>query len=71
MVIGDFAAGKIRDMRVMLLVRTGLRNPPVAILVASQNFSTEPAAAIVPLLAAIVGLLILLPLAIMLGRKIA
>lgn len=71
MVIGDFAAGRIIDRRVIFSVGTGLRNPPVAILVASQNFSTEPVAAIVPLLAAIVGLLILLPLAIMLGKKVA
>ncbi|TXL14273.1 transporter [Methylococcaceae bacterium HT4] len=64
MFIGYLSGGKRRDIRVIFSVAAGLRNPPVAILVATQNFSTEPMAAIVPLLVAIVGILILLPLAI-------
>ena len=71
MFIGYVSGGKRKDMRHIFSVGTGLRNPPVAILVASQNFSTQPIAAIVPLLVAIVGILILLPLAIITGRKVA
>lgn len=71
MIIGYCSGGKKKDIRFIFSVGTGLRNPPVAILVASQNFSTEPIAAIVPLLVAIIGILILLPLAILTGRKVA
>ncbi|BCG63063.1 MAG: bile acid:Na+ symporter, BASS family [Methyloprofundus sp.] len=71
MLIGFFTGGKSRNARITLAVGTGLRNPPVAILVASQNFSTEPMAAIVPLLVAIVGVLILFPLAILIRKKVA
>ncbi len=60
-VIGDFMGGRSRSARISLVAGTGLRNPPVAILVASQSFSTEPMAAIVPLLLAIIAVLILLP----------
>lgn len=70
MFIGYFSAGKKRDLRTIFSVGTGLRNPPVAILVASQNFSEQPIAAIVPLLLAIIGMMILLPLAILMGRKV-
>jgi len=38
--------------------------------VASQNFSAEPLAAIVPLLLAIIGVLILLPWAKMVSRSV-
>lgn len=61
--IGYITGGKNRNDRVSLTVGTGLRNPPVAILVASQSFPSEPMAAIVPLLVAVVGLTILFPLA--------
>lgn len=71
MIIGYLSGGKNRDIRIIFSVGTGLRNPPVAILVASQNFSTEPVAALVPLLVAIVGVSILLPLAILTGKKVA
>ncbi|MCK5354084.1 MAG: hypothetical protein KAJ63_03125, partial [Methyloprofundus sp.] len=70
MFIGYLSGGKKRDIRLIFSVGTGLRNPPVAILVASQSFSTEPIAAIVPLLVAIVGVLILLPLAVITGRYV-
>jgi len=40
-------------------------------LVASQYFSSEPMAAIVPLLVGIIGLSILLPLASKIGKKAA
>jgi len=67
--IGYFTGGKNRNARITLSVGTGLRNPPVAMLVASQNFSSEPMAAITPLLTIIVGLSILLPLAKRIGKK--
>ena len=59
MTIGYFTGGKNRDARIILSVGTGLRNPPVAMLVASQNFPAEPMAAMVPLLLVIIGLLVL------------
>ncbi len=63
MAIGYFTGGKDKQACIVLAVGTGLRNPPVAILVASDNFSNEPMAAMVPLLLVIVGLSILFPLA--------
>ena len=69
MAIGFVAGGKRKDVRLLMLVGAGLRNPAVAMLVASQNFSTEPMAAMVPLLGIIIGLLILFPMAIMIGKK--
>ncbi len=69
MAIGYFAGGENRDARIILSVGTGLRNPPVAILVASQNFSAEPMAAMTPLLVIIIGLSILFPLAAKIGKK--
>jgi len=61
--IGYFTGGKNKNSRIVLAVGTGLRNPPVAILVASEHFSSEPMAAMVPLLLVIIGLSILFPLA--------
>ena len=71
MAIGYFTGGKNRNARIILSVGTGLRNPSVAMLVASQHFSSEPMAAIVPLLVGIIGLSILLPLASKIGKKAA
>ena len=70
MSIGYMAGGRNKHARVVLAVGTGLRNPPIAILVASQNFSTEPMAAIVPLLVAIIGVSILLLLAMIISREV-
>ncbi len=67
--IGFCIGGKDRDARIVLSVGTGLRNPPVAILVASQNFPTEPMAAMTPLLVIIIGLSILFPLALKIGKN--
>ena len=69
MTIGYLSGGRRIHARIVLAIGTGLRNPPIAILVASQNFSTEPMAALVPLLVAIIGLSILLPLAIIMGKQ--
>lgn len=69
-IIGAFMGGRSNSARVSLVVGTGLRNPPVAILVASQSFSTEPMAAIVPLLLAIVAVLMLLPWAKVVSRSV-
>jgi arsenite transporter len=69
MAIGYFTGGKNRNARIILSVGTGLRNPPITILVASNNFPTEPMAAIVPLLVIIVGLSILFPLARKVSKK--
>jgi len=67
--VGYLAGGKNRDARIILSVGTGLRNPPIAMLVASSNFANEPMAAIVPLLVIVVGLSILFPLAKRIGNK--
>ncbi|NOQ65302.1 MAG: hypothetical protein GQ582_12395 [Methyloprofundus sp.] len=64
MLIGYVSGGRNRHARIILAIGTGLRNPPIAILVAHQSFQAEPMAALVPLEAAIIGLSILLPLAI-------
>ncbi len=69
MAIGYFTGGKNRNARIILSVGTGLRNPPIAILVGSQYFVSEPIAAITPLLGMIIGLAILFPLAKIIGRK--
>ena len=67
--IGYFTGGKNKSARITLSVGTGLRNPPIAMLVASQNFSAEPMAAITPLIAIIIGLSILFPLATKIGKR--
>ncbi|MCD6596381.1 MAG: bile acid:sodium symporter [Bacteroidales bacterium] len=67
--IGYLTGGKNKSARIILSVGTGLRNPPVAMLVASHSFSTEPMAAMTPLLAILVGLSILFPLAIRISKK--
>ena len=69
MAIGYFTGGKNRHARIILSVGTGLRNPPIAMLVASQYFSSEPLAAIVTLLNVIIGLGILFPLAKIIGNN--
>ena len=66
--IGYFTGGKSRNARIILSVGTGLRNPPVAMLVARHNFPTEPMAGISALLVIIIGLSILFPLALKIGR---
>ena len=71
MAIGYITGGKNSGARIVLAVGTGLRNPPIAMLVANQYFATEPMAAIVPLLIVIVGLSILFPLAKIVGNKAA
>lgn len=70
MTIGYLAGGKRQHARIVLAVGTGLRNPPIAILVASQNFPAEPMAAIVPLLLAVISVSILLPLAIITRKHV-
>ena len=69
MIIGYLSGGRNRHARIVLAIGTGLRNPPIAILVASQNFSTEPMAALVPLLVAIIGVSILLPWAFIMRKQ--
>lgn len=67
--VGYLAGGKNRNARITLSVGTSLRNPPIAMLVASSNFSDKPMAAIVPLLVIVIGLSILFPLAKRIGNK--
>ncbi len=69
MIIGYFCGGKKSNVRFIFSVGTGLRNPPVAILVASQNFPMQPIATIIPLLIAMVGTLILFSFASIIAKK--
>jgi len=69
--IGAFMGGRNRNARTSLVVGTGLRNPPIAILVATQSFSTEPMAAITPLLLAMMGVSLLLIWAKFISWRIA
>ncbi len=70
MTIGYFAGGKDKKIRIVLSVGTSLRNPAVAFLVASDNFSSEPMASVIPLLFVIIGLSISFPLARRVGKTI-
>ncbi|NYT46657.1 MAG: hypothetical protein H0A75_02295 [Candidatus Methanofishera endochildressiae] len=71
MSIGYLAGGRKQHARIVLAVGTGLRNPPIAILVASQYFPAQPIAALVPLMFAIIGFLILLPLAFIMRKQLS
>lgn len=63
MAIGYLSAGKNRVARISFSAATGLRNPPIAILVASQYFSSEPIAGVIGMLIIVIGLAISFPLA--------
>ncbi len=69
MAIGYLSAGKNKTAKISLSVGTGLRNPPIAMLVASEHFSSEPVAGIIALLMVIIGLSILFPLAKFIGKQ--
>jgi BASS family bile acid:Na+ symporter len=71
MIIGYLAGGRKQHARIVLAVGTGLRNPPIAILVASLYFPAQPIAALVPLMFAIIGFLILLPLAFIMRKQLS
>jgi len=67
--IGYLAGGHISNARILFSIGTGLRNPPICVLVASQSFPNEPMAAIVPLLVILIGLSILFPLAVIVRKR--
>ncbi len=69
--IGYVTGGKNNNARFVLAVGTGLRNPPVAILVASHIFPNEPVAATVPLFVMIIGAAILFPWAKKIGKNVS
>jgi len=69
MAIGYLAGGQISNARIIFAIGTGLRNPPIVVLVASQSFSSEPMAAIAPLLIILIGLSILLPWAVIIRKR--
>lgn len=69
MLIGYFAGGHVSNARILFSIGTGLRNPPICVLVASQSFPNQPMAAIVPLLVILIGLSILFPLAVIIRKK--
>ncbi len=69
MVIGYFSAGDNRSAEISFLIGSGLRNPPISMLVAGHYFTSEPIAGIISLLMVIIGLSILFPLAIFIEKK--
>ena len=69
MAIGYFSAGANKSAKISFVVATGLRNPPISMLVATHYFSSEPIAGVISLLMVIIGLSFLFPLSIFIEKK--
>ncbi|MCZ6738650.1 MAG: bile acid:sodium symporter, partial [Actinobacteria bacterium] len=67
-VLGYFGAGKDAEVRSVLGLGTAQRNLSAAMVVAGQNFASDPEVLTFIIVAGIVGLLVLMPLAGELGR---
>ena len=70
-VLGYFGAGKDAEVRSVLGLGTAQRNLSAAMVVAGQNFASDPEVLTFIIVAGIVGLLVLMPLAGELGRRSA
>ena len=70
-ILGYFGAGTDPGMRSVLGLGTAQRNISAALVVAGQNFASDPDVLTFILVAAIVGLLVLMPLAGQLGKRSA
>jgi BASS family bile acid:Na+ symporter len=68
MVIGYFLGGPEKESRIVLSLGTGQRNISAAILVAAQNFK-DPQVTLTMIALAILGLVIMLPIAGRLGKR--
>jgi len=68
-VLGYFGAGKDAEVRSVLGLGTAQRNLSAAMVVAGQNFASDPEVLTFIIVAGIVGLLVLMPLAGELGRR--
>ena len=70
-ILGYFGAGKDAGVRSVLGLGTAQRNLSAAMVVAGQNFASDPDVLTFIIVAGIVGLLVLMPLAGELGRRSA
>ncbi len=70
-ILGYFGAGKDAGVRSVLGLGTAQRNLSAAMVVAGQNFASDPEVLTFIIVAGIVGLLVLMPLAGELGRRSA
>lgn len=70
-ILGYFGAGKDAEVRSVLGLGTAQRNLSAAMVVAGQNFASDPDVLTFIIVAGIVGLLVLMPLAGELGRRSA
>ena len=68
-ILGYFGAGKDAGVRSVLGLGTAQRNLSAAMVVAGQNFPSDPDVLTFIIVAGIVGLLVLMPLAGELGRR--
>jgi BASS family bile acid:Na+ symporter len=68
-ILGYFGAGKDAGVRSVLGLGTAQRNLSAAMVVAGQNFASDPDVLTFIIVAGIVGLLVLMPLAGELGRR--
>jgi len=68
-ILGYFGAGKDAEVRSVLGLGTAQRNLSAAMVVAGQNFASDPEVLTFIIVAGIVGLLVLMPLAGELGRR--
>ena len=67
--IGCVSGGKSNNTRMVMSVGAGLRNTPVALLVASQSFPANPMAAVIPLFLVITSVPALFLLAAIIRKK--
>ena len=70
-ILGYFGAGKDAEVRSVLGLGTAQHNLSAAMVVAGQNFASDPEVLTFIIVAGIVGLLVLMPLAGELGRRSA
>jgi len=70
-VLGYFGAGPEQGVRSVLGLGTAQRNLSAALVVAGQNFASDPDVLTFIIVAGIVGLLVLMPLASQLGKRSA
>jgi BASS family bile acid:Na+ symporter len=68
-VIGFFLGGKEANIRSVMGLGTGQRNVSAAVVVAGQNFSDDPDVLVFIIVAALIGLVLLMPLGGELGKR--
>jgi BASS family bile acid:Na+ symporter len=68
-VIGFFLGGKEGNIRSVMGLGTGQRNVSAAVVVAGQNFSDDPDVLVFIIVAALIGLVLLMPIGGELGKR--